>query len=443
MKTQKQPEALPRSEVFSLAVNGWSLDVLHTGVADFAVCELETDDWPAEVEVVVRAPVPSACLHPRSRGLEARVDGNRVVFRVDGPQKLSVAVGGCKPLYFFAGRAGATSLPAGGAGVIELAPGRVHEHELLTLEDGQTLHLPLGAVLRGRIHVRGRHGIRICGSGIFEGPPDGPAAPSIVLERCEDVVVEGLTMVRPRSWMLVPAACRGVTVRDVRQIGEVMSSDGIDVLGSSRVLIEDCFLHNNDDCVAIKAFLLGARNVEGVEIDARENVEEVTVRRCTLANWHGGNAMEIGHELSVGSVRHIRFEDIDVLHVHGTGAVFAIHNGDRARVEDVVFENIRIEHCYDKLIDIRIIESRFSSDRERGTIRNVRLDNIHWHRTPANAGYTVSLVGGADAAHRVEGVSIGRFFIDGRRVTDPDELGIHTRHCGDLSFPGMPGVEKP
>jgi hypothetical protein len=442
MNSQTQPETLPRSEVFSLTVNGCDVDVLHTGVADFAVCELEEGDWPAELEVGGPGALESAAVHPVSRGVEVRIRNGRAAFVIEGPQKLSVAVPGLKPLYVFVGRDGGHRPPEGARDVVELEPGRVHEIPLTTLEDGQTLHIPFGAVLRGRIHVRGKKGVRICGQGIFEGPAEGPAAPSILLERCEDVVVEGLTMVRPRSWMLVPAACRNVVVRDLRQIGEVVSSDGVDILGSSDVLVEDCFLHNNDDCVAVKAFLLGAKNVEGVEVDARENIANVLVRRCVMANWQCGNAMEIGHELSVDSVRNIRFEDIDVLHVHGTGAVFAIHNFDRALVEDVAFENIRIEHCYDRLIDIRISESRFSTDRERGTIRNVNMRNIHWNRTAANLGYTVSLIGGHDATHRVEGVKIGPVFINDRRVTDPDELEIHTRHCAGLEFPGMEGEVK-
>ena len=439
MNTQKQPKDLPRSEVFSLAVNGCGVDVLHTGVADFAVCELEAPDWPAEFEVKCPGPLETATVHPVSRKVEARVRNGRLVFLLEGPLKLSVAVPGQKPLYIFLGCAEVNRPPDGSRDVVMLEPGRVHESPLTTLEDGQTLHIPFGAVLRGRIHVRGKKGVRICGHGIFEGPAEGPSAPSILLERCEHVVVEGLTMIRPRSWMLVPAACRNVAVRDLRQIGEVMSSDGIDILGSSEVLVEDCFLHNNDDCVAVKAFLLGAKNVEGVQVDARENIANVLVRRCVMANWHCGNAMEIGHELSVESVRNIRFEDIDVLHVHGTGAVFAIHNFDRALVEDVVFENIRIEHCYDRLMDIRISESRFSTDRERGTIRNVKLRNIHWNRTAANLGYTISMIGGHDATHRVEGVEIGPVFINGRQVADPDELEIHTRHCVGLEFPGMKG----
>jgi hypothetical protein len=142
--------------------------------------------------------------------------------------------------------------------------------------------------------------------------------------------------------------------------------------------------------------------------------------------------MEIGHELSVDFVRGITFRDIDVLHCHGSGAVFSMHNYDRALVSDVLFENIRIEHCYDKLIDLRISSSRFSTDEERGCIRGVILRNIEWNRTPFNRGYTISLIGGWDEDHVIEDVLIENFLIDGRPVQHLDELEICTRNCKNL-----------
>lgn len=55
-------------------------------------------------------------------------------------------------------------------------------------------------------------------------------------------------------------------------------------------------------------------------------------------------------------------------------------------VSDVLFENIRVEHHYDKLVDFRIIESRWSRDKESGHIRNVNLRNIEVAVSPFNAG---------------------------------------------------------
>jgi hypothetical protein len=436
MKIYRHPELLPRSSEFSVCINGEPLEVLHTDVADFVICALEPEDFPALVEVTPKRGVTTALVRPVAKKIPATVANDTVQISLSRPEKLSVDIAGCKPFYLFANPPETNPPQPGDPDVVTFAVGQMHEVPMLTLEDGQTLYLPGGAVLKGRIHVKGKSGIRICGHGVFDGSFYDQAVdgmiPSITVERCPTVLVEDITMIRPQGWMLMIAACAGATIRNVKQIGEVISSDGIDVVGSRDVVIEDCFLHNNDDCVVVKALFVGGKNLAATQVDARENVENVLVRRCTFANWHCGNAMEIGHELSVEFVRNVTFTDIDVLHVHGHGAVFSIHNNDRAVVSDVLFDNIRIEHCYDKLIDFRISNSRFSTDAERGHIRGVTLQNIQWTRTPFNAGYTISLIGGWDATHTIENIAIENFAIDGVPVRHLDEIEICTRHCSNL-----------
>jgi len=410
---------------------------------DFAICALDAQDFPVQVEICVLRSGPPAepTLRPISKNLKATTVGEAVRFTLQRPEKLSIDFGsGSKALYLFAQPPESAPPLPGAKDVLAIPPGQITECPLITLEDHQTLYLPGGSVLKGRIHIKGKQGVRICGHGIFDGSfyskAAGEAVPSIILERCPDLLVEDITMVRPQSWMLVLAACAGATVRNLKQIGEVMSSDGIDVLGSREVLIEDCFLHNNDDCVVIKAFELGSKNVAATHVDAREDVSDILVRHCTFANWTCGNAMEIGHELSVDFVRGVIFRDIDVLHVHGTGAVFSIHNNDRASISDILFEDIRIEHCYDKFIDFRISSSRYSTDIERGRIKGVTLRNIFWTRSAYSLGYTISLIGGWDSGHAISDVVLENIVINGRSVVHIDELEINTRHCHDLRLAG-------
>jgi hypothetical protein len=433
------PRTLPRSAVYTVSVNGTPVDVLATDVADFVIAALVPADFPAVVEVTVpagREPA-TATVRPLSRGLSAALDGRTLRLTLERPEKISLDLGpGAKPLYLFIQPPENAPPAPGTPGVITFPAGQITEIDCLTLEDGQTLYLPGGAVLRGRILVKGRRGIRLCGHGILDGSyhdrSKGESFQLCVLGECPGALVEDLTFVRPQSWMLVLAACDGAIVRNLKQIGEVISSDGIDVVGCRDVLIEDCFLHNNDDCVVIKSTVINARRSPAERIDARRDVQNVLVQRCTFANWTCGNAMEIGHELSTDEIRGIVFRDIDVLHVHGTGAVFSLHNYDRALVHDILFEDIRIEHCYDKLIDIRISRSRFSTDEARGHIRDVHLRRIAWHRTDYNPGYTVSFIGGWDAQHRVENVTVADFSINGQPVASLDELEIYTRHCVGL-----------
>lgn len=433
MKTYTHPLELPRNPGACLTINGIEIETLATGVADFSIVALEPSDFPARVEI--SAP-PSTRIRPLAANIPCSTQDGRISFTLPRPMKLSIDPGdGSKPHYLFANPPETVPPEPGAPGVVALPAGEITEIPLLELEDGQTLYLPGGAVFKGRIHVKGRSGIRICGHGIVDGSYYSQTAvgmmPLIILERCPDARVEDITMVRSAGWMLVLADSTGATVRNVKQIGEAKLTDGIDIVGSSNVVVEDCFLRNNDDCVTVKAFHLGAKNSPNVNIDCRQNVENILVHRCVFAN-DGGSAMEIGHELSVDLARGITFRDIDVLHVHGMGAVFSLHNYDRSLVRDVLFENIRVEHCYNKLIDFRIARSRYSTDAERGHVSGVTLRDIDWTTTPFNAGYTFSVIGGWDADHAIEDVAIENFRIDGTRVRHLDELEIHTRHCRNL-----------
>lgn len=435
MKTYAHPHELPRNPGAGLTINGVAIETLSTGAADFSIIALEASDLPARVEI--NAP-PSTRIRPLAANISCSAQGGRISFTLPRPMKLSIDPDdGSKPHYLFANPPENDPPEPGAPGVVSLRAGEITEVPLFELEAGHTLYLPGGSVFKGRIHVKGRSGIRICGHGILDGSlysgVPGEKFPSVILERCSQALIEDITMVRPSRWMVLLAACHGAAVRNVKQIGEAPCSDGIDVAGSSDVLVEDCFLHNNDDCIAVKALELGDKHFDGVRIDARENVENVLVQHCTLSN-RNGNAMEIGHELSVDSVRGVTFRDLDVLHVHGRGAVFAIHNCDRATISDVLYENIRVEHCYDKFIDFRITSSRYSTDTERGRIRGVVLRDIHWNRSPYNRGYTVSIIRGADANHAIEDVQITDVFLDGHRIEHLDELEIASAHCRNLQL---------
>jgi hypothetical protein len=135
------------------------------------------------------------------------------------------------------------------------------------------------------------------------------------------------------------------------------------------------------------------------------------VRDCVFINDRGGNATEIGYELRCDHVRNITFRNCDVLSVHGHGAPFAIHNGDHATVSDVLYEDIRVEHYYDKIIDFRVLHSQWNRDDERGQIRNISLRNIKIMPAIYNEGYTISVIGGYDAEHTVENIVLEEFYL--------------------------------
>jgi hypothetical protein len=80
----------------------------------------------------------------------------------------------------------------------------------------------------------------------------------------------------------------------------------------------------------------------------------------------------------------VRFEDIDVLAVHGFGSVFGIDNGDRATTQVIHWRVLRVEHRYAKLVDFRVLTSRWNTYPARGLICKVSLTDIQVFPSPYN-----------------------------------------------------------
>jgi hypothetical protein len=421
----------PASTKYRVCIAEQEQFVYSTAVASFVAFGT---DSPAPLEVILPPDTGEATIHPLHQAIAGQREGCTLRFTVPGPGNYLVQASGLNPLFIYANPLD-LNLPEASGAVTRIPAGTIAEARNLTLTTGQTLCIEPGAVLRGSIRASRAANIIICGGGIIDGGCQDAHAGShparlVVIEGCQDVTIRDVVMIQPEVWMLVIGACQDVHIANLRQIGRVISSDGIDVVGSQNVLIENCCLRNNDDCVVIKS----CPGDSPVGVDWRGDVENIHVRGCILWNAEAGNALEIGHELQAQHIRSIRFEDIDIICVHGHGAPFSIHNGDRATVEDVTFENIRVEHHFDKLIDFRVMKSRFNHDEVRGQVRDVYLRNISVVESIYNPGYTVSVIGGYDQEHIVDGVHFENFILGERKITCPDDLQLFTRHTSRITF---------
>lgn len=425
----KHPAAQPRSTVFELRVNGEKVDALLAEKADFALFECS---GPAEIVVTASADATGAVVKPLSRGIIPVIDGRSVRFQIGGPQFLCVDFPGLKPFFIYANAPEEEKPSREDPSVRYYAAGQIYPVGKLELNSGETLYIEAGAVVRGNVFCSDARDVTICGQGILDGSyysfSKNQHVQSIVFQNCKNVEVRDIVMIEPTSWMLVLACSSDIHVHGLKQIGSCMSSYGIDICGSRNVLIENCCLRNDDDNIAIKSVTAGSGRIwEG-------NIEHVVVRRSVFFNGQPGNVMEIGYELRADHVRDIVFEDIDVIYAHGDGAVFSIHNGDRAIVENVHWENIRVEHYWDKLVDFRVVLSRYNKDERRGLIRNIQLKNIRVTHSYFNPGCSISLISGFSADQPVRDVTIEDFYLNDKKVLSADDLELHTRNTEAVRF---------
>jgi polygalacturonase len=121
--------------------------------------------------------------------------------------------------------------------------------------------------------------------------------------RCQNVLIEGVTLRQSPMWQIHPVLCTNVTIRGVRieresdagpQTGP--NCDGCDPESCTDVLIEDCYFATGDDCIAIKS----GRNDDGRRIAAPS--QNIIIRGCQMEDGHGG--ITVGSEIS-GGVRNV------------------------------------------------------------------------------------------------------------------------------------------
>ena len=210
------------------------------------------------------------------------------------------------------------------------------------------------------------------GAGILDAGTRKRKINMLVLRECRDAVIENIILLDPLGWTMHLSASENVRVSNTRVIGWRANSDGLDIEHSGKVRVDGCFWRTNDDCIAIKAIYppgvqgvpfeeminpetLGGHDVPRIEGAVMEDIE---IRNCVLWNDSGGQGFEIGFELRIDDIRGITFRDSDIIHVMGGGA-FTIHNGDRARIENLLIENIRVEDT-DRLVDFHVGLSIYS-----------------------------------------------------------------------------------
>ncbi len=158
--------------------------------------------------------------------------------------------------------------------------------------------------------------------------------------QCKDVVVDGITLQNSPMWHLALRFSDYVTVSRIKvnTSGTSPNTDGIDLVGSTHVVIEKVNLSDGDDDVAIKSGLpLNAEvandpNEAGLPVRA---TSDVVVSNAVIGNGHG---ISVGSEAAYG-VNHVQIRHVTY---NGTADGFRIKTGrDRgSEIFDITLRNI-------------------------------------------------------------------------------------------------------
>jgi hypothetical protein len=438
---------------FRVQAGGRDLDLHEFPQGAFAVFEVAA---PQEVEIRTGFDLRWVNVRPRSAQVTPVIgaDHRSVRFRLTSPAPLTVEFNDdlSRVVHLFA-FAPERDAPAPGArGVRYFGPG-LHEPGLIELRDGETLYLAPGAWVKGNVRSVGTRNVTIRGRGVLDGSDVGRRAEATVvgpgtagrdnliyLERTTAARVEGVTLFNSHgAWTFYLSASTGTRVDGVRILnpGAEYGDDGFDLVSSSDVRVENVFVRTNDDCVAVK-------NLADVD------THDITVRHGVMWNMpKGGNGLEVGFETRNRGIHDVHFQDIDIIHVE-RGSAISIHNGDAATVENVTFDDIRVEDARRKLIDFAVVYAQYGADkpptaqensrrldrggtwdgllnypaaekaersRLRGRIRNIRVTNLR----VVEGGLPYSVLAGFDPEHEVEDVVFEGLQYQGRPILSAAE----------------------
>src|SRR5579859_249700 len=186
--------------------------------------------------------------------------------------------------------------------------------------------------------------------------------------RCQNVLIEGVTLKNSPMWQVHPVLCRNVTVRGLTITSLGPNNDGCDPESCTDVLIKDCVFDTGDDCIAIKS----GRNADGRRLSAPS--QNIVIQDCTMKAGHGG--VTIGSEIS-GGVRDVFVEDCRMGGPHLDIAVRIKNNAMRGGlIENIYARKIEISEVAVAGLSIDFFYEEGKHGRFKAVVRDVDIRNI-------------------------------------------------------------------
>ena len=330
--------------------------------------------------------------------------GNEITFTIDKPIKLSIEPDGKNtPLLLFANSVEEFVPDKNNKNVIYFGPG-IHKPDslLIRVRDNQTLYLAEGAVVKAGVILSGNNAT-ICGRGILDGNEFVlvKRARNMVAISGNNIVVKDI-IIRGGATLTMPIRnCHNVVIDNVKILGgRAQNDDGINPCNAQDVLVKNCFIRTDDDCLALKGMQNDNKSVERITV-------ENTILWCDRAR-----IFLLGHESRAEYMRDLTFRNIDIIHFSMTA--FLLEPGEEMKLENALFENFRIYGEGQKeLIRLKPTINQYMRTKVPGNISNVTFKNISV--TGAEGKYSIQLIG-ADEKHIVSGVTFSSLSILGNKI---------------------------
>ncbi|MGO4109872.1 glycosyl hydrolase family 28 protein [Paenibacillus sp. YAF4_2] len=457
------PKALPRNFDFTVQLRTpdgeWiELEVLLVKVDmhDVREASLVKFDFSGEVEVKIccnREPVKEAIIRPLSKGISAEVvDQQTIQFILTKPEKLSIEINGDRfhNLHLIAKELEEDRPDPTDPGVAFLDP-RIHRMEdlqeklmsdryhtlhfkpgmhhieqvIINLPSNKKIYIEGGAFIAGSFVCDKVENVQISGRGMIYLGEFGrfSAFRGVRVMYAQYIDISGISVIDPPHYSVYLGQSHHIRISNFESFSTRGWSDGIDMMSCCDVEIDDVFMRNSDDCIAIYGHRWGYYG----------DTRNITVKNSTL--W-----ADVAHPTMIGThgdydadgtlIENILFENLDILEHHepqdNYQGCLTINAGDKNTVRNVNYRNIRIEPFeLGRIIDIRVIWNPDYNPFPGNRIEHITFDGIYYN----GSDNAISRLSGFDAERSIDGVTIENFYINNHKITDSAsgnfELGEH------------------
>jgi len=186
--------------------------------------------------------------------------------------------------------------------------------------------------------------------------------------RCENVLIQDITITNSPMYEIHPVLCRNVTVRGVTVSSHGPNNDGCDPESSVDVLIDRCTFDTGDDCIAIKS----GRNADGRRL--KRPSENIIVQNCEMKDGHGGVTM--GSECS-GDIRNVYAQDCGMDSPNLDRVLRFKDNAVRGGViEHVYMRNVKVGQVAHAAIDVDFYYEEGEKGSFTPVVRDVEVVNL-------------------------------------------------------------------
>ncbi|KAK1621918.1 glycoside hydrolase family 28 protein [Colletotrichum phormii] len=306
---------------------------------------------PTTVRVKYKASaIETVAIRPLSLGITAQVENDTIVFNLDQPRDVMIELNGdkWKALHLLTNQIDKDAPTADSEDIWYFGPGinqgsaysKVTDGVNLMVPSGKTVYLAGGAFITCRLNFIDVFNSSVKGHGFILGP-------------------EG--------------ECKNVLVNRYRSFSFAGNGDGVDFFCSSDITIENCFLRNSDDTIALYSH----------RWDWYGDSKNITIRNCVLLPdiAHAINMGTHGNPTKPETTSHVHISNIDILD-HEENQLWyqgciAINAADENLLHDIHIQDVRVEKITKgQLINIRVMKNAMWTTASGRVVHDVHVKNM-------------------------------------------------------------------